>query len=207
MPIIDTRDARELDGHLQHFFDANPTDRPHRLRQLFTEKFDFNPAAGKASLDKAPHNVTLPSDAERIASMEGVNVIYVPLQIPGTTRVRKAEVVAAAKLVANQLGDDMLLLMTNEQAGDGASQLHVILPTFTGSTPALRRMVIERDLPRRTALQQLSNIYHEWRKKRDLRLALEEAFNVEAVTTAFFKQYRDVFERVQGLVKGFPLIS
>jgi type I restriction-modification system DNA methylase subunit len=204
VPIIDTQDARELDGHLQRFFDANPAERPHRLRQLFTEKFDFNPTTGKVSLAKAPQNITLPSDADRIASAEGVNVIYVPLQIPGTTRVRKAEVVAAAKLVAGQLGDDMLLLMTNKQAGDSASQLHVILPTFLGSTPALRRMVIERDLPRRTALQQLSNIYHHWQQKKDLRLALEDAFNVEAVTTAFFQQYREVFERVQGLVKGFP---
>ena len=107
-------------------------------------------------------------------------------------------------MIAGQLGDDMLLLMTNEQAGDGASQLHVILPMFVGSTPALRRMVIERDLPRRTALQQLSNIYHHWQQKKDLRLALEEAFNVEAVTRAFFQQYRDVFERVQELVRGFP---
>jgi len=204
VPIIDTQDARDLDSHLQRFFDSNPAERPHRLRQLFTEKFDFNSASGKISLAKAPQNITLPSDADRIASAEGVNVVYVPLQIPGTTRVRKAEAVAAAKLVAGQLGDDMLLLMTNKQAGDSASQLHVILPTFLGSTPALRRMVIERDLPRRTVLQQLSNIYHHWQRKGDLRLSLEEAFNVEAVTRAFFEQYRDVFERVQGLVRGFP---
>ena len=204
MPIINTQDAQELDGHLQRFYDANPAERLHRLRQLFTEKFDFNPATGKVSLAKAPQNVTLPSDADRIASAEGVNILYVPLQIPGTTRVRKAEAVAAAKLVANQLGDDMLLLMTNEQAAGQVSQLHVILPTFTGATPTLRRMVIERDLPRRTVLQQLSNIYHHWQQKKDLRLALEEAFDVEAVTRAFFQQYHEVFEHVQGLVTGFP---
>ena len=203
MPIIDTKDARELDSHLQHFFDSARTDRPHRLRQLFTEKFDFNPASGKVSLAKAPQNVSLPSDADRIASVEGINVVYVPLQIPGTTRVRKAEAMVAARIVAGQLGDDVILLMTNEQA-DEVSQLHVILPTFGGSAPALRRMVIERNLPRRTALQQLSNIYHQWQRKRDLRLALEEAFNVEAVTKAFFQQYRTVFERVEQLVTGFP---
>ena len=203
MPIIDTKDARDLDSHLEGFFDSTPAERPHRLRQLFTQKFDFNSASGKVSLANAPQNVSLPPDADRIASIEGINVIYVPLQIPGTTRVRKAEVVATARLIAGQLGDDMLLLMTNEQA-DGVLQLHVILPTFMGSTPALRRMVIERDLPRRTALQQLSNIYHHWQRKRDLRLALEEAFNVEAVTRDFFEKYRKIFERVQGLVKGFP---
>ncbi len=204
MPIIDTRDAQELDGHLQRFFDSNPSERPHRIRQLFTEKFDFNPATGKVSLAKAPQNVTLPSDADRIGSIEGINVVYVPLQIPGTTRVRKVEAMAAARVIAGQLGDDILLLMTNEQAAGQVSQLHVILPTFMGSTPALRRMVIERDLPRRTVLQQLSNIYHQWQQKGDLRLALEEAFDVEAVTRAFFQQYREVFERVQGQVRGFP---
>ena len=107
MPVIDTRDAQELDGHLQRFFNAIPSERPHRLRQLFTEKFDFNPATGKVSLAKAPQNVTLPTDADRIATIEGINVVYVPLRIPGTTRVRKTEVIAAAKLVAGQLGDSM----------------------------------------------------------------------------------------------------
>jgi len=203
VPIIDAQDARDLDSHLQRFFDSTPAERPIRLRQLFTQKFDFNSATGKVSLANAPQNVSLPNDADRIASIEGINVIYVPLQISGTTRVRKAEVVAAARLIAGQLGDDMLLLMTNEQT-DEVLQLHVILPTFMGSTPALRRMVIERDLPRRTALQQLSNIYHQWQRKRDLRLAVEDAFNVEAVTRDFFEQYRKIFERVQGLVRGFP---
>ena len=204
MPIIDTQDARDLDSHLQSFFDSSPIDRPHQLRQLFTEKFDFNPATGKVSLAKVPENVTLPSDADRIASIEGINVVYVPLEILGTTRVRKAEVVAAARVIAGQLGDDMLLLITNQKDDGETPQLHVILPMFVGSTPALRRMVIERDLPRRTVIQQLSNIYHQWQQKGDLRLALEDAFNVEAVTKAFFLQYHEVFKRVQGLVRGFP---
>ena len=203
MPIIDTQDARELDSHLQRFFDSAPAERPHRLRQLFTEKFDFNPASGKISLANAPRNTALPPDADRIASIEGINVVYVSLQIPDTVRVRKAEAMAASRMIAGQLGDDMLLLLTNEQ-GNGVTQLHVVLPTLSGSAPALRRMVIERYLPRRTALQQLSNIYHHWQRRRDIRLALEEAFNVEAVTSAFFEQYRYTFEQVQRLVKGFP---
>lgn len=204
MPIIDAQDARDLDSHLQRFFDSKPAERPQRLRQLFTEKFDFNPATGKVSLAEAPQNVTLPSDAERIASIEGINVVYVPLEIPGTTRVRKGEATAAARIIARQLGDDMLLLVSNQQTDGEVSQLHVILPTFVGSTPALRRMVIERDLPRRTSIQQLSNIYSQWQDKGDLRLVLEEAFDVEAVTKRFFEQYHEVFKRVQGLVKGFP---
>lgn len=204
MPIIDAQDARDLDSHLQLFFDSDPAERPHRLRLLFTEKFDFNAATGKVSLADAPKNVTLPSNAERIASIEGINVVYVPLELPDTTRVRKAEAAASARMLARQLGDDMLLLISNQQTGGEVSQLHVILPTFAGSTLALCRMIIERDLPRRTVLQQLSNIYHQWQQKKDLRLALEEAFDVEAVTKRFFEQYHEVFKRVQRLVKGFP---
>ena len=75
MPIINTQDAQELDGHIRRFFDANPGERPHRLRQLFTEKFDFNPATGTVGLDRAPRNVTLPPDADRVASIDsGVEV-------------------------------------------------------------------------------------------------------------------------------------
>jgi len=47
VPIIDAQDARDLDSLLQRFFDSNPTERPQLLRQLFTQKFDFNPATGK----------------------------------------------------------------------------------------------------------------------------------------------------------------
>jgi len=117
VPIVSAQDARDLDNQLHDFFDSDHDKRSQVLRQLFTEKFDFNSATGKVSLAKAPQNVTLPSDADRIASIEGINVVYVPLEIPGTTRVRKAEAVAAAKLVANQLGDDMLLLGSDGNSG------------------------------------------------------------------------------------------
>ena len=115
MPVIDAQDAQDLDNQLQRYFDANPTDRPYRLRQLFTEKFDFNTATDKVSLAEAPKNVILPSDAERIASIEGINVVYVPLEIPGTIRVRKTEAAAAVRMIARQLGDDMLLLISNQK--------------------------------------------------------------------------------------------
>lgn len=78
MPIINPRDARDLDILLKSFFESVPSERHQCLRRIFTEKFDFNPSTGKVSLDNPPKNITLPSDAERIASMDGVNVIYIP---------------------------------------------------------------------------------------------------------------------------------
>ena len=56
-------------------------------------------------------------------------------------------------------------------------------------------MVVERDTSRRTAVQQLSNIY--WRiqdEGGDVRSALNSAFDVEPVTRRFFEEYDRVFD-------------
>lgn len=199
MPIINRQDAQEVGQYIDRFFAATPTGRAQALRRLFVEKLDFASAAGVVSLANAPRNVALPPQAERIATMEGLHVVYVPLNAPGPDRVRKAEAAAAAKLVADSLHGDLLLVMTNPSC----SQLHVIYPTFAGATPSLRRMIIERDLPRRTAVQQLSEIYHEWKRTGSIRVAVDRAFDVEAVTRQFFEEYRRVFDDVMAAVKGF----
>ncbi|MBI2304145.1 MAG: hypothetical protein HYU86_05300 [Chloroflexi bacterium] len=157
MPIINRQDAAEVEHYIFHFFAASSADRVQELRRLFVEKLDFASAAGVVSLANAPKGVALPASAERIASMEGLHVVYVPLSGNGADRVPRAEASAAAKLIADALQGDLLLVMTNPSG----SQLHVIYPTFVGATPSLRRMIIERDLPRRTAVQQVSEIYHE----------------------------------------------
>ena len=56
------------------------------------------------------------------------------MNLEGTDRVRKAEVDAAARLIADQLGDSILMVFTNTSA----SQLHLILPKFEGARPSLR---------------------------------------------------------------------
>ncbi len=109
MPIINKNDAMELDGHLSRFFEPRAQDRAQRLRELFTQKLDFRTATGRVSLANKSTSVQLPAYAERIASMEGVNVVYVALDIPDTLRVRKAEAAAAARIIANELGEDLLL--------------------------------------------------------------------------------------------------
>jgi len=120
----------------------------------------------------------LPDAAGRITVLDGVQVVYILLSIDGTDRVRKAEVDAAARLIADQLGDELLLVFTNTSV----SQLHLILPKFEGTRPTLRRMVVERDLPQRTAVQQVASIFWNHRDGGLIRAALDEAFDVEAVT-------------------------
>ena len=166
---------------------------------LFVEALDFGPAAGYVGLDLAPSNVVLPAYAERVAELGGVHVLYVALDTSDTERVRKGAAAAAAKLIADRLGDDLLLVFTNTSA----SQLHLIQPSFEGARPTLRRIIVERDLPRRTAVQQVSHIYWNHQDSGSIRSALDKAFDVEAVTRAFFKEYKDIFELAIDRVEGF----
>ena len=199
MPIKDRDEAVEVEERTRRIFDAAPRERAAAIRALFVEVLDFDAATGRVGLAGAPGTVELPDFAERIAQMDGVHVVYVALETPGTDRVRKGEAVAAAKLIAEQLGDDLLLVFTNTSA----SQLHLIHPSFAGAQPTLRRMVVERDVPRRTAVQQVSNIYWNHRKKGSIREALDDAFDVEPVTKAFFAEYKEIFEAAEKSVSGF----
>lgn len=199
MPIKDVADAVEVESRIERIFAAAPLERAGEIRALFVEVLDFNLATGEVDIAGATGNVALPASAARIAELDGFHVLYVALDTPNTDRVRKAEVDAAARLIAGQLGDDLLLVFTNRSV----SQLHLVLPSFEGTRPVLRRMVVERDLPRRTAVQQVSNIYWRRQDTGSIRVALKAAFDVEAVTKLFFERYKRVFDDALGLVQGF----
>ena len=199
MPIKNREDAVEVEERIKKVFNAEPDKRASELRALFVEVLDFEPAIGQVPLAESPRNVELPPAADRIAYLDSVHVLYVPLNPQDTERVRKSEAAAAARLIAEQLGDDLLLVFTNRSA----DQIHLILPSFEATRPTLRRMVIERDLPRRTAIQQVSNIYWNLKDSGRIREALEKTFDVEAVTRQFFKEYKQVFDRTLERVEGF----
>ena len=200
MPIRDPDDAREVESHIEAVFAAtSPDERATDLQRLFVETLDFDPASGQVPLRAAPAGVKLPDAAEHIASLDGVHVCYIELDITGTERVRKAEAAAAAKQIAEPLGEDLLLIFTNTSR----SQLHFIHPSFEHAQPTLRRMVVERDLRQRTAVQQVANVYWEYARSGSIRAALETAFDVEPVTKRFFEEYRRVFEAAEAQVTGF----
>ena len=199
MPIQNRDDAVEVEAQVKSIFAGTQDGRTNTIRRLFVETLDFDPASGQVSLVGATANAQLPEAAERIAVLDGVQVLYVSLNIDGTDRVRKAEVDAAARLIAERVGDDMLLVFTNTSA----SQLHLILPKFEGARPTLRRMVVERDLPRRTAVQQVASIFWNHRDRGLIRTALDEAFDVEPVTKEFFAEYKRIFEGGMRAVWGF----
>ena len=199
MPIQSRVDAVEVEAHIASIFGAPSEGRATAIRRLFVETLDFDSASGQVSLADVPSSADLPDAADRVAVLDGVQVLYVGLDTTATDRVRKADVDAAARVIAGQLGDDMLLVFTNTLA----SQLHLILPRFEGARPILRRMVVERDLPRRTSVQQVATIYWGQKDKGSIRSALDSAFDVEPVTRQFFAEYRRVFESAEGSVTGF----
>ena len=199
MPIRNRDDAVEVEGRIASIFESPMSERGAAVRALFVEVLDFDPASGQVDLGAAPVNVALPTSAERIASLDGVQVVYVALETSETDRVRKGEASAAAKRVTELLGEDLLLVFTNTST----SQLHLVYPSIGGVRPVLRRMVVERDLPRRTAVQQVSNIYWNHRQSGSIRLALDQAFDAEPVTRDFFSEYKRVFEATEQSVTGF----
>ncbi|MYE71136.1 MAG: class I SAM-dependent DNA methyltransferase [Dehalococcoidia bacterium] len=199
MPIRDPNDAAEVEAGIARVFGAPPEERASAIRQLFVEVLDFNPDRGEVSLAGAPAGVELPETADRLATLDGVSVLHVALQAPATGRVRKADVTAAARIIAEQFGDDLLLVLTNA----GASQLHFVRPDLGDARPRLRRMIVERDLPQRTAVEQIAGIYWKRQETRSLPTALDRAFDVEPVTKDFFKEYKRVFRQAEESVSGF----
>ena len=199
MPIQNRDDAVEVEGQIAAIFGAPSEGRTNAIRRLFVESLDFGALSGQVSLAGAPANAMLPAAAERVAVLDGVQVLYIALDTATTDRVRRAEVDAAARLIDAQLTDDLLLVFTNTSA----SQLHLILPKFEGTRPTLRRMVVERHLPRRTAVQQVGSIFWNHRDKGIISAALDAAFDVEPVTKEFFGEYKRIFEETMGAVAGF----
>ncbi len=196
MPIQSPEDARDVEQHVDAFFGAFPEQRPTVLRRLFAEVLDFQDVLGQLSLATAKSEL-LPPAAERIAELDGIHVLFIALS---GTRINKRDVVEAVKIIQGELGEDMLLLFTNADA----SQLHWIHPAWGAqSTPTLRRMVVERDLPQRTAYQQISNLFHDHQQGGNLLNAINRAFDVEPVTKDFFREYERLHKRALELVSGF----
>ena len=129
MPNPDIEDAVKVGERIDEFFRQQPDRRADVLRRLFVELLDFKRVTGSLNLQNPGTGVQLPDNALRIAQLDDVHVLYVPLE---TTRVNKREAAAVAQIVERYLGPDMLLIFTNKSA----TQLHLIHPTFGLSATA-----------------------------------------------------------------------
>ena len=203
MPIIDPEDAREVDRQIDRIFDAGSTgDRLERIRELFVGILDFQGTFNySVGLSGARGDVKLPAEAHLVARLDDVQVVYVDMSESEieTDRVNKREAQEAARLIEAELGDELVLVFTNRNN----EQLHIVYPSFEGRQPSLRRMVVEKGLPRRTLVQQIANIWSNWQASGDIRAELDAAFDVEAVTRLFFAEYKKVFDGAMETISGF----
>jgi len=199
MPIQDVKDATDVQSRIEQVFRADDTNsRLHELRRLFVEILDFrNVEVREVPLYPTSQYIRLPEIAHLVAELDGVTVAFVDLSaidIP-TNRVRLAEATDAVNQLEQVIGDVLTVFTSRD-----SDQLHFVWPKFVTARPTLRRIVVERDLPMRTAVQQLSNIYWNWQSARDIYSALDAAFDVEAVTSKFFAEYRKVFNRTESMI-------
>lgn len=172
--------------------------RAQEARRLFVDRLDFGVVDNLIPLPSAAHPA-LPLDARRIAARDRVSLAYIPLH---ADRISAAAVHAAAKAIAANLADDLILLFANSR-GD---LLHFVHPTDpTAARPRLRRLVIRQGESHRTAVQQLANMWHDYGVQAIPTLdAVRQAFSVEPVTQRFFTDYRRAFDRAKQAIAGFP---
>lgn len=162
-----------------------------QLRELWIGLLDFEADAGTQPITLGEHKVT----AHRVARRDGVAVLA--LQASKTGHVRSLDIREAARRLRTSFGDWILLCVSNL---DG-SEWEFVWPSFKEGRDVLRRMGAQRGHPARTLWQQLAGIDRVSRAK-GVTAALDAAFDVEPVTKAFFKQYREVFGRVENLIEG-----
>ena len=200
MTILDANDAAAVHSRINRAFAAPDADaRARELRRMFAELMDWHPIDGEIPLDGAPAAAKLPRAAHRIARLDGFSAAYIALDSPDTDRIRKAEATAAAKIVADDMGNDVLLVFTNASA----SQLQFVHPLFDAAQPTLRRMSVDRDLPNRTAVGQIANIYSRHKSEGSLYHAVSRAFDIKPLTDEFFAAYKSVFEFAESRITGF----
>lgn len=199
MPISDLAEAKDLDAAVQTLLDAPAAAREQRLRAIFVEKLDFAAASGAVRLPGAKIKIAGEEQAApapaRIAQSGGVQVVW--------TRIDDAKITAVTtrailKALGRELDGEHLLVLSN--ADDAL--WHVIWPADEGGRTVLRRMVIERDLPRRTVVTQLAKIYEPKPTGAALHSRIDTAFDVAPVTKEFFKTYAAVFHRVSDMIEG-----
>ena len=197
MPIANIQDAHEVERGLQTILAAPDADeRARAIRTLFVETLDFDHADVLVTLGAAK-DPNLPHDARLLARRGGFSVLYIPLEQADDNRVKTTTASAAAKVIGDQIAEEPLLLFTNRDC----DELHIIYPDLSDSRPKLQRMVAHRGQPGRTVVQQVANLWHDYGKSgMTIGEAIRNAFSVQPVTDAFFRDYKAAYDDAVSLI-------
>ena len=176
MSIPDRREVIDLNQAIGRVVDASALEPAlQALRRLFVERLDFNRATDLIQVRADG----LRTDAQRLAHRDGVHVVAVAL--PDGGNITAARVRTVLNELRRTLAGDLLLVATNQRR----SEWHFVYPTDMAGREVLRRMVVRQGEPSRTVVEQLAGVYTAMERGGDLRRALEDAYNVEAVTKKF----------------------
>ena len=197
MPIANIQDAHEIERGLQTILTAHDADgRAREIRKLFVETLDFDHADVLITLG-ATKDPNLPHDARLLARRGGLSVLYIPLEQADDNRVKTTMASAAAKVIGDQIAEEPLLLFTNRDC----DELHIIYPDLSGSRPRLQRIVAHRRQPGRTVVQQIANLWHDYGVSgKTMGEAVRNAFSVQPVTDAFFRDYKAAYDDAVSLI-------
>lgn len=184
-------DAERVDRQLNQLLAAGdqPAARGTLLR-LF-EALDFSLDSGSVPL----RGEGLPATAERIAVRGGVNVVLVVL--PERGRVLMRLVRAALKEIDESLAGETFLVAGSVETGEW----QLIWPSTAGEKQIIRRITLQRGAPHRTVAEQLAKVYDD-ALRTDISQALERAYDVRAVTKAFFDEYARIFNIAEQSIQG-----
>ena len=197
MPIANIQDAQEVERSLRAVMAAADVDhRARAIRALFVETLDFDHIDLLVPLETAKDR-NLPADARLLARRSGFSVLYIPMDEAENNHVNTLTASVAAKVIGDTIADEPLLLFTNRDC----DQLHVIYPDLSGSRPRLQRMVVHGQQPVRTVVQQIANLWHDYGVLgMTMGEAVRNAFSVEPVTAAFFRDYKDAYDAAVSLI-------
>ena len=145
----------------------------------------------------AANDPDLPTDARLLARRDGFSILYVSLEGADGDRVKTATASSAAEAVGDAIADEPLLLFTSRDC----RQLHVIYPDLSGSRPRLQRLVAHHGQSARTAVEQIANMWHDYGELgKTVGEAVRNAFSVQPVTNAFFKDYKAAYDTAADLI-------
>ncbi len=200
MPTLSER----IEGHL--------TAAPLRdqLVSLFTQTLAWGVAGGQLrALDLAPSarggDDTLHLTIWPVAQLAGIPVFRVDWPFGSLPNLSQRR--AVYKALATSHLEHLLCYVTS----DNQQAAFVWARSRNGKTE-LRTLPYEVGAPARTTLDQLAHLAFTYQElgmfgEPPLTLVLDKlnaAFDVEAVTKRFFKQYGETFDRVESLIEGIP---
>ena len=193
-----TADADRVANTIARIFaDDDPNNRADSLRRLFAETLDFNPSDGTIPL---AGNTSLPQSAYRIAARDGITVVYVAISDLGKVRVNKSDATSVSNSIVNATGDDPLVVFSNGPN----DRLELVWPVQIGDREELRRIVVNREMPQRTAPELVADIYAHTQDSGSVHQALRQVFTDEAVErpvvpenpTDIFKPHLEPLRRI-----------